>query len=62
MAYPESMTKLNVDSGLPVDTLYFDFTKAFDKVLHRRLLMQLKARGIDGVVLECIRRWLTDRK
>ena len=29
---------------------------------HRRLLMKLKAHGIDGVVLERIRRWLTDRK
>ena len=52
----------HVDSGLPVDTLYLDFAKAFDKVLHRRLLMKLKVYGIDGVVLEWIRRWLTDRK
>ena len=27
-----------------------------DKVPHRRLLMKLKAHGIDGVVLEWIRR------
>ena len=43
-------------------TLYLEFAKAFDKVPHRRLLMKLKAHGIDGVVLEWIRRWLTDRK
>ena len=61
LAYLESVTK-HVDSGLPVDTVYFDFAKAFDKVPHRRLLMKLKAHGIDGVVLEWIRRWLTDRK
>ena len=42
--------------------LYLDFSKAFDKVYHRRLLMKLKAHDIDGVVLEWIRRWLTDRK
>ena len=61
LAYLESVTK-HVDSGLPVDTVYLDFAKAFDKVPHRRLLMKLKAHGIDGVVLELIRRWLTDRK
>ena len=41
-----------LESGLPVDTLYPDFAKAFDKVPHRRLLMKLKAHGIDGVVLD----------
>ena len=61
LAYLESVTK-HVDSGLPVDTVYLDFAQAFDKVPHRRLLMKLKAHGIDGVVLEWIRRWLTDRK
>ena len=48
LAYIENVTK-HVDSGLPVDTLYLDFAKAFDKVPHRRLLMKLKAHGIDGV-------------
>ena len=57
----ESVTK-HVDSGLPVDTLYLDFAKVFDKVPHRRLLMKLKAHGIDGVLLERMGRWLTDRK
>ena len=61
LAYLESVTK-HVDSGLPVDTLYLDFAKAFDKVPHKRLLMKLKNHGLDGVVLECIRRWLTARK
>ena len=61
LPYLESVTK-HVDSGLPVDTVYLDFAKAFDKVPHRRLLVKLKAHGIDGVVLEWIRRWLTDRK
>ena len=61
LAYLENVTK-QVDSGLPVDSLYLDFAKAFNKVPHRRLLMKLKAHGIDGVVLEWIRRWLTDRK
>ena len=61
LAYLENVTK-HFDSGLPVNTLYLDFAKAFDKVPHRRLLMKLKAHGIDGVALEWIRRWLIDRK
>ena len=61
MAYLESVTK-HVDSVLPVDTLYLDFAKAFDNVHYSRLLIKLKAHGIDGDILEWIRRWLTDRK
>ena len=61
MAYLENVTK-HVDSGITVDILYLDLAKAFDKVQHRRLLMKLKAHVIDGVVLEWIKRWLTDRK
>ena len=61
LAYLENVTK-HVDSGLPVDTLYLDFAQAFDNVPHRRLLIKLKAQDIDGVVLEWIRRWLTNRK
>jgi len=39
------------DGGYPVDVIYFDLRKAFDKVPHRRLLMKLDARGIDGNIL-----------
>ena len=45
-----------VDQGYPVDIIYMDFQKAFDSVPHRRLLMKVKAYGIDGYVL----RWLED--
>ena len=57
-----NLESVSVDSGLPIDTLYLDFTKAFDKVPHRRLLVKLNAHDIDGVILEWIRIWLTDRK
>ena len=49
LAYLQSVTN-HADSGLPVDTLYLDLAKAFDKVPLRRLLMKLKAHVIDGVV------------
>jgi len=40
-----------LDSGFPVDVIYLDFQKAFDKVPHRRLLMKLSAHGIAGDVI-----------
>ena len=41
----EDITKW-VDEGSPVDIIYFDVKKAFDKVPHQRLLLKLKAHGI----------------
>ena len=35
-----------VDNSHPVDIIYMDFAKVFDKVPHRRLLEKLKAHGI----------------
>ena len=49
-------------SGYPVDVIYLDFQKAFDKVPHKRLILKLAANGIDGKLLECIEKWLLDRK
>jgi len=47
-----------VDQGKPVDVIYLDFQKAFDKVPHERLLSKLKAHGILGHVLFWIGEWL----
>ena len=38
-----------------------DFAKAFDKVPHQRLLLKLRAHGIDGVVCDWVEAWLKDR-
>ena len=35
------------DEGKPVDIIYFDYQKAFDKVPHRRLLNKLQVYGIE---------------
>jgi hypothetical protein len=51
-----------VDRGEPVDVLYFDFKKAFDRVPHERLLMKLEALGIEGRLLRWIREWLNERR
>ena len=51
-----------VDDGSPVDIIYLDFSKAFDKVPHKRLIEKLKAHGIRGEVANWIEEWLSDRK
>ena len=43
-----------VDKGEPVDVVYLDFQKAFDKVPPKRLSCKIKAHGIGGRVL----RWI----
>ena len=50
------------DLGLPWDTIYTDFSKAFNSVPHQRLLHKIHACGIRGNLLKWIESFLTDRK
>ena len=61
LVYMETLTRL-IDEGHAVDVLYLDFSKAFDKVHHRRLLDKCRGLGVEGKVLEWIRVWLEGRK
>ena len=45
-----------------MDVLYTDFSKAFDKVSHRKLLHKLKAYGVQGKMLSWIEAFLSGRK
>ena len=56
----EEITK-RVDKGSPVDII-IDFQKAFDKVPHQRLLLNLKAHGIWDGIIDWIEQWLTDNR
>ena len=56
----EDITKL-VDQGLPVDEVFLDFAKAFDKVPHQRLLIKLQKLGIGGSLLNWIESFLSNR-
>jgi hypothetical protein len=38
-----------------------DFSKAYDKVLHKRLLAKLRAKGISEEILKWIEHWLEQR-
>ena len=56
----EDVTKW-VDEGSPVDLIYLDLKRAFDKVPHQRLLLKLKAHGIGNDMINWIEKWLIDR-
>lgn len=55
-------TILDRKSHSRVDAVFLDFSKAFDKVPHERLLHKLSAYGIQGQTLTWIRAFLTNRK
>ena len=61
LCFLEEITKW-IDVGSPVDIIYLDFQKAFDKVPHQRLLLKLKAHGIGDSTTDWIEQWLTDRR
>ena len=44
-----------------VDIIYLDLAKALDEVPHQRLLSKLQAHGIDGLVGNWIKSWLSGR-
>ena len=50
-----------IANGGVVDTVYFDFSKAFDTVPHLRLLDKLKSYGISGAIFEWIKEFLCGR-
>ena len=49
-----------MDEGSPVDVIYLDFQKAFDKVPHQRLILKLKSHGMGNSIINWIEQWLTD--
>ena len=52
----------SIVQGKVVDTIYFDFKKAFDMVPHKRLIAKLEAYGIRGKVLKWIEEFLSGRE
>ena len=61
LTFLEDVTR-DIDSGRPVDILYLDFSKAFDRVPHIRLDKKIRAHGITGNVADWIATWLSGRK
>ena len=42
----DKLVRIYGNNGSPVDVIYLDFQKAFDKVPHQRLLIELKLHGM----------------
>ena len=63
LCFFEEITKW-VDDGSPVDVIYLDFQKAFDKVPHQRLILKLKSHGMGNSIINWIDRAMaiTDRR
>ena len=51
----------NMQKGLQTDLCVLDFSKAFDKVGHSRLIQKLEWYGINGTVNSWIRSFLSNR-
>jgi hypothetical protein len=50
-----------LDNGLEVRVIFFDISKAFDKVWHRGLIYKLEQAGIKGKLLDWISNYLNSR-
>ena len=51
-----------IDEGRAVDVVYMDFSKAFDKVPHGRLVQKVKSHGIKGELDRWVQNWLGHRR
>ena len=51
-----------VDQGVPVDAVYLDFQKAFDKVSHEKLVLKMRRMGLEDGIVRWIGNWLSDRR
>ena len=61
LEFMEDITE-GIDNGKDVGIVYLDFSKAFDKVAHRRLIKKLENYGITGTLLNWIQDFLPNRK
>lgn len=51
-----------VDACMQIDVIFIDFSKAFDRVSHHKLLFKLRDVGISENVLSWIRAYLSNRQ
>ena len=61
LRYLDECAEVISNDGI-VDSIYFDFSKAFDTVPHQRLKCKLKPYGIDGELLSWIEGFLSGRE
>ena len=51
----------NAAEGFQVDAVYLDFAKAFDSVVHSKLLYKMEIYGISGMLLKWLKSFLSGR-
>ena len=51
-----------LDEKTTTQAVFFDITKAFDRVWHNGLIRKLNATGIRGPLLDWLRNYLTNRQ
>ena len=61
LLFLEDVTKA-IDEGKSLGVIFLDFSKAFDKVPHKRLLYKIESHGLSSTVAAWIGKWLCDRK
>ena len=61
LSFIEKITTM-IDAGSSVDVIYLDFTKAFDKVPHRGLILKMRAVGLSEKIVLWVKEWLRNRK
>ena len=44
------------------DYIFLDFSKAFDVICHRTLMVKLRASGIGGKVIQWLEDWISNRR
>ena len=60
LTFLDDLTKI-IDEGGCVDVIYLDFCKAFDNVLHQRLLLKLQMHGLGIKIHNWVGNWLHNR-
>ena len=53
---------MRADKDINYDVISLDLSKAFDRILHQKLLIKIKAHGIDGKVYNWIKTWFNGRE
>ena len=61
LCFLEEIAK-RVDDGSPVDIIYLDFLKAFEKAPHQRLIRKLKSHSMGNSIINWVEQWLTNRR
>ena len=61
LEFLDKITKM-LDEGKAADVIYLDYSKAFDKICHSKLITKLEAHGIKGNIQRWICEWLRDRQ